>query len=112
MQYKIIRKGGLEGIADEQDNIIIPCIYKKIWLQYFKENKLFRALNKNNLSGIINIKNETIIPFKYEEIIFINKNPELIRVDNDEITEYPKYSYYFIKNDKILLYNKDKIYAI
>ena len=113
MQYKRIIKDGLEGIADEQDNIIIPCIYKKIWLQHFKENGLFEVINKNNLSRIINIKNEIIIPLKYEEIVFDYKKTELIRVYNSAIlTEHPKYSYYFIKNDKIILYNKKKIYAV
>ena len=109
----IVCKDYLWGLINIKGEIIIPYKYRYISLYYFKENGLIEVINKNNLYGIINIKNEVIIPCKYKEIVFDYKKPELIRVDNSAIlTEYFKFSYYFIKNDKIILYNKKKIYGI
>ena len=69
MQYKLIKREGLEGVVDEHDNIIIPCIYNYIDLNYncLKSFTIafLRVKNKDNLYGIINTKNEVIIPCIY-----------------------------------------------
>ena len=143
MQYKYetIRKDGLSGIADEHDNIIIPCIYNMI-LSYNEE--CIEVKDKNDLWGLINIKNEVIIPCKYKSIfidtfnketlimvqdkndlwgIFNTKNEILIPCKYKDIIIYNKIircylgnyriTHYFIKNNKILIYNKKKLnYAV
>ena len=142
MKYKIIERDGLKGIADEQDNIIIPCIYSYIKMNFFEETELIEVKDKNNLWGVINIKNEILIPCIYYNILINNiekeilievrdknglygviniKNEILISFKYEFITIYDKIircylgnyrpTHYFIKNNKILIYNK-KIYAV
>ena len=144
MQYEVIVKDGLEGVADKQNNIIIPCKYEVIFLDSFEKTELIEVKDKNYLSGIINIKDEIIIPCIYKQIIlcyfkesnnsilYVNKNNlyGIINIKNEIIIPFKyiniiiynnifkcffnnnEYTYYFIKNNKFLLYNKDKIYAI
>ena len=132
---------GLYGIEDENKNIIIPCIYEHIILSYFEEIELI-IVCEDSLWGLINIKGEIIIPYKYRYIslydfkktgliIIRDKNGlySLINIKDELLIPYGKYcyimfnnivahslnnrsTYYFIKNDKILLYKKNKIYAV
>ena len=82
-EYHDVTKNGLLGIIDRNGKEIIPCKYDEInWdaantntsndTNYKKENILFSAKYQDNW-GLIDKKNNIIIPFKYESLESFSK---------------------------------------
>ena len=83
------KKGDKWGFIDKQNRIIIPFMYDLIkpihrfkkFYDYYRsffadfENELCAPVCLNGAWGFINKKNQTVIPFRYEDIC-INKNIE------------------------------------
>ena len=98
----ITDKNNLKGVINGMNYVYIPCKYKNIHLYFYERYNLILVQNVNNLWGIVDIGDELIAPYMF------NKIDNIIIRDN----------YYLINNiiinkkGKILLYNRDKIYAI
>ena len=69
------RKADKWGICNQEKEFYVPLEYDRI---YPIDAELFIAVKKN-LYGVINAKGDTIIPFKYEEII-LTRDGEKLRV--------------------------------
>ena len=59
-----------DGVIDENGNIILPFEYYdcSISLWDSKKNKFTALKNENKKCGVVNLKNETVIPFMYNWI--------------------------------------------
>jgi hypothetical protein len=76
-QFLCVKKDENFGVIAPGNDFAIPLKYKKITeLQTFSfthpKRAYFIAINKKNKTGLLNEKNETIIPFEYDYIQFEN----------------------------------------
>ncbi|MEB8345782.1 WG repeat-containing protein [Flavobacteriaceae bacterium KMM 6898] len=75
----IVKRNGLFGVIDINENIIIPIEFDSIsnWVEYGPDAHF---VVKNGKHGLINREGKEIIPPVYDEIIV--DNPKLIKVEN------------------------------
>ena len=68
--YVCVRKGDKWGAINEEGIEVIPCMYDRIVFFHTETSSryLLARASLNNRYGVINIKNETLIPFEYEDI--------------------------------------------
>ncbi len=59
-----------DGVIDENGNIILPFEYYDCSISLWdeRENKFTALKNENKKCGVVNLKNETVIPFMYDWI--------------------------------------------
>lgn len=78
--FSIVSKDNKYGMTNKQRKIVVPLIYDRIETYLFVDYAVVSIIdeNDNEKSGIINLKNEVIVPVNYGDLS-VNED------DNDRI---------------------------
>lgn len=81
-EFFIVEKMGKYGVIDINEKEIIPLKYDNLEMIYTKDNRFYATLGRKK--GIINLKNEIIIPFEYSDIYYLGQNSIMATKDEEK----------------------------